>query len=247
MIIRPQKLIQAPLLIVLFTVCHLTPALGADTTPFHNESEAGVVITSGNSRAQSYNFKQLNSYEFEGNVVKLTGHYLGTQSNGVESARNWGLGLRYERILSEKFSVFASESLESDIFAGYLQRYNTDVGGKTEIVKTEDFNWISEGGYRYTTENRLNPPNANSHFVRLYTELNRAWTKSFSTRYWLEVLPNLTDSQAYQVNSELSLSAVLTSLLSLKTAYGIKYNHLPAPGVLETTDSQFTTALVAKF
>lgn len=226
-------------------------ALAADVSqansPFHNESEAGVVITTGNSKSQSYNFKQMSSYEFTGNVVKFNGRYLGTQSNGLESARSWSLGLRYERILSDKLSIFASETLESDVFAGYVQRYNTDVGGKYELMKQDDFNWFAEAGYRYTAEHRLIAPDANSHFIRLYTEANKKWNESVSTRLWVEGLPNLTTSDAYQLNTELSLSAVLTSIFSLKTAYAIKYNHLPAPGVLENTDSQFTTALVARF
>jgi putative salt-induced outer membrane protein len=238
-----------PVALLAFTLSAIAPAR-AETTPakpFTNESEAGIVVTGGNSKSRSYNFKQSNSYEFDGNVLRFAGRFLGTKANGVESARSWDLGLRYERILSDRLSVFAGEKLESDVFAGYLQRYNTDVGAKYSIVKQEGLDWLAELGYRYVAEHRLSGPDKNSHFARVYSEANRAWNAGFSTKLWVELLPNFTDSSGYLLNTELSASAVLTSILSLKTGYLLKYNNLPAPGVAEKSDSQFTTSLVAKF
>lgn len=214
---------------------------------FHNESEAGIVITSGNTRTQSLNFKQTDSYGWQSNVLTFKGNFLRTTTSGTENARYWTLGLRYDRVLSEHFNVYVGQAVESNLFAGYLQRYNTDLGGKYYFEKSEGFEWSAELGYRYTLENRLSGPNPRDHYVRGYTEAMRAWNQSVSTKLWVELLPNLTRSSDYQINTELSVSAALTEIFSVKSAYLVRFDHEPAPGALEKVDTLFTTSLVAKF
>jgi len=63
----------------------------------------------------------------------------------------------------------------------------------------------------------------------------------------LEYLPNLSEKNDYQVNTELSLAAALTSVFSLKTGYQVRFDNVPAKGVAFKTDKVLTTALVAKF
>jgi hypothetical protein len=109
-----------------------TVTAGAEETRLglSNESEAGVVITGGNAKAQSFNFLQLNQYRWESDRLRFDGRFLKSSASGVESARSWLLGLRYERSLVDHLSGFAGQNVESDVFAGFLQRYNTDVGAK---------------------------------------------------------------------------------------------------------------------
>ena len=214
---------------------------------FSNESEAGVVITGGNTKTQSQNYKQQNAYEWSVNQFKFNGQYMRTVSKGIESARNWSLGIRYERILTEAFTGFVAQSVEGDVYAGILQRYNTDLGAKYYFIKQEDLNWLGELGYRFTAENRIVAPNKQSQFIRAYTEATKDWNKTVNSKLWIEYLPNFTDSKAFFLNTELSLTSLMTQILSLKTAYLIKYANLPAPGTEAKTDTTFTMSLVAKF
>ena len=214
---------------------------------FANESELGVVIAGGNTRTQSVSAKQENSYSWSSNLFKLNARYLRTTNKGAESARTWSLGLRYERELIERLSAFLGQAIESDKFAGIVQRYNTDVGAKYFFVKEETLKWLGEAGYRYTIENKTDASQTKSSYGRLYTEVEKAFNASVSARFWIEYLPNFTLSEDYQANAELSLSALLNSIFSVKTAYLVRYDHMPNPGIEFTTDSVFTTALVAKF
>lgn len=222
-----------------------TPAVAAAAV-FKNESEAGIIITSGNSSAQSFNFKQLNSFAWDKNLFAFSGKYLNSNTEGVDTALLWNLGLRYERELSAFLSAFAGQDVESDIFSGYAQRYNTDLGGKYFIDKEEAFYWDVEAGYRYTIENRLTGQ-VNQNYLRFYTEANRDWTQTFSTKVDIEYLPNLTVASDYQLNGEISASAAITAIFAIKSGYVVKYRHLPPPPALKSTDTQFVTALVAKF
>ena len=227
-------------------------AVRADEMPavaqgLSNESEAGIVVNSGNANSQSYSLKEASSYGFYKNLFKSSGHFLETTANDVVSARNWDFGLRYERYLLSGISMYLGQNVESDRFAGFQQRYNSDFGGKYSILKSEDSYWNVEAGYRYSLQNLTTGTQTSGHFLRLFTEASRSWTKTFSSKYWLELLPSLTDSAAYRINTELSISSMLTSIFSIKSAYAIRFNNAPAGIASRTTDSTFTTALVAKF
>jgi putative salt-induced outer membrane protein len=222
----------------------LQTAIAAD---FTNESEAGIAVAAGNTKSKNYNVKQANAYKFDDNVLKFDARYLNSYSNNDESARYIFGGLRYERILNERFSLFVAQGFESDKFAGYYLRQLTDIGAKYNIVKEETFYWLAEAGYRYTNEKLNNGSHDYKNSLRAYTELEKKWNPSVSTKYFLEYVPNMKEGKDYQINTELSVSAALTSVFSIKSAYLLRYDHLPAATATTKTDTLLTTALVAKF
>jgi hypothetical protein len=95
-----------------------------------NETEASIVQVDGNTQSESYSAKQKTAYAFDLNSLVLAGRYLQTKSAAIETARSWDVSLRFERSLSERWSVFVQQSAESDPYSGYTQRDNTDLGGK---------------------------------------------------------------------------------------------------------------------
>ncbi|UXR65592.1 DUF481 domain-containing protein [Bdellovibrio bacteriovorus] len=214
--------------------------------PFTGEAEAGAVVVSGNSDSQSYAAKGKAVYTHEKNVYTAFGRYLKTDSNGVESARNWEAGARYERELTDYLGVFAGQKAESDVFNGYVQRDSTDLGLKYSLIKSDEMNWFFEVGYRYQKTLSTAGTVANDNMGRVYTEFNKALDKTLSFKYWAEYLPNFTEPDAYLFNTEASLNVMLNSIFSLKLAYLLQYqNEVPASGKYTTTTT--TMNLVAKF
>jgi putative salt-induced outer membrane protein len=218
----------------------------AATLGLHNESEVGVVVTSGNAPTNTFNFRQLNTYGWDLELVRFNARFLKTSTRSAETAKNWALGLRYERELAEQFGLYFGQAIESDPFAGYFQRYNTDAGGKYFLLKEDALVWTAEAGYRYTIENRR-AGDVNQSYLRFYTEASRAWTKTFSTKLWVEYLPNMSDSSDYQLNTEASANAAISDLFAIKLAYLIRNRGILVAPATEKTDAQFSTALVAKF
>jgi putative salt-induced outer membrane protein len=158
---------------VLLAIANIS--LAADAPPadgWKNESQAGLVLTKGNSDTSTQSLGEVASYQFGQNIVKLTANYLYSKSSDVVSAKSWNLGLRYERILTDKFSIFAGESVEGNQFAGVNQRYNTDIGGKYTIVKDDELTWFAEAGYRYTKENLILIDGFDEVLARIPSELN---------------------------------------------------------------------------
>lgn len=224
----------------------LLSSFSALAEPFAGEAEAGAVIVSGNSQSESYAAKAKTTYTHEQNVYSAFGRYLKTDSNGVESARNWEIGARYERELTDYLGVFAGQKAESDIFNGYIQRDSTDLGLKYSLIKSDEMNWFFEVGYRYQKTLPTVGTTTHDNMGRIYTEFNKALDKTLSFKYWAEYLPNFTNSDAYLFNTEASLNVMLNSVFSLKLAYLLQYqNSIPANGKYTTTTS--TMNLVAKF
>lgn len=213
---------------------------------FAAEAEAGAILQSGANKSESYNSKFLGTYTLlEKNIFTINGRYLRTTANGVESVRNWEAGVRYTRDLSEHFGVYVGQKVESDIFNGYLQRESTDAGLKYSLVKSDAMNWFVEAGYRYQKLMVAGAAESYSNMGRLYTEFNKQIDATLSFRYWAEYLPNFTEEEAYLANTEASLNIMLNSVFSLKLAYLIQYQNMPA--VDEYTTNTTTMNLVAKF
>jgi putative salt-induced outer membrane protein len=214
---------------------------------FSNESELGIASANGNTKTQTFTFKQVNDYKVDRNVFSLRSRYLNASANGVETARFFMLGLKYELEVSSRFGLFVGEALEKDKFANIDQRLITDAGGRYRFIDSDDTKFFSELGYRYMDEQRLDDTNAYSNYGRFFTEWSNNWNKNFSTKYWVEYLPNFTELTDWQLNTELSLTAILNSVFSLKSGVLVRYDHDPAPGIIYKTDTLFTTSLVAKF
>ena len=238
------------------------PAFAEDTPPkpFKDESEFGAAVVSGNTNSETYNLKQFNQYSWEINALKLNGHYLEARANGLQSAESWEISLRYERTLSDLVTVFTTYGLQSDPFAGYVQKNNADIGAKHFLSKDPDFNWFLEAGYRNTKTHYTGvQEDSENSSIRLYTEASKVPNKSENFRLWIEYVQTFLStqtgnhdylaSQDYQINVEPSMSILLTQILSLKVAYLFKYNNYLASDSTATKylDTLFTTALVAKF
>lgn len=221
--------------------------------PYQNESQVAVVQTSGNTTTESLSVKQLSTYTNNKDTAKVSGGYLKTSTDSVDTALKWDIGARYERLLSEKFSGYIGYSVESDRFANFIQRNNADVGGKYQITKTDKFDALSELGYRYTIEDTVAVERDLYYSsVRLYLEGIYRINETNSAKLWLEYLPNLDQSENYKINSEASISSAINTMFSLKVAYLVNYNNGQVKDATtgirpDYTDTTLTTALVAKF
>lgn len=224
----------------------------AADTVFKGESEATMTIVNGNSESTTVGAKTKNVWSFtELDSATLTGKYLNTKSNGVESAKNWGLALRYDHaIIKDTFTLFVQQMAEHDPYNGvFVQRDSTDLGAHYVIMKDDNFTWLAELGYRYTDTYAgiINGDRVKGNFVRAYTEASDKFNSSISGKIWFEYLSSLDTSKApNRWNAEASLSMALTDILQLKAAYLVNHtDDVVAPAKADTTT--WTTSLVANY
>ncbi len=224
-----------------------TPSIEIKEDGLKNETELTLVDAKGNSVSNAFGAKQQDAFKWDLNILKGEARYFNSSSGGVESARNWDLAVRYERELSALWSLYAGQGLESDPFAGVDRRFNTDLGARYKIMKDPVFSWTAEAGYRYTAQTNVNGSSLNSQFGRVYSEMIYTVSETSSAKLWLEYLPNFSTSENYLANGEASISSALSSLLSLKVAYLLKYNNRPPAPATQYLDRLLTTSLIAKF
>ncbi len=219
-----------------------------EKSPWAHESEASVVIVNGNSESESYSAKQKTSYKFDSNVLIATGRYLQSKSGSTETAKQWEAALRYERELSDRWSVFIQHGAESDTFAKYLQRDNTDLGGKYFFIKSDVRNFFLEAGVR-SSKTIASPIHTVIYFNsgRFYAEYTDKINESVSGKFWAEYLPDFKSSGGYLLNYEPSINVMMSQVFSIKVAYLVKYHSKVKTSDEKKEDRSFTTALVAKF
>lgn len=215
--------------------------------PFTHESEASIVTISGNTQTESYLFKQTSEYSFQKDLLILKGRYLRAKNFSTETARLWDLSLRYEHELSDLWSYFLQHGAESDPFAGFTQRDNSDIGAKYFLIKNNPEIFFLELGYRYSkTLSSLNTEVYYKNSGRLYLEYSDDITNEMSWRFWVEYLADTKDSQDYLVNYEPSFSLLMTPSFSLKLSYLTRYHNRIVIPEEKKEDSTFTTTLVFK-
>jgi putative salt-induced outer membrane protein len=218
-------------------------------SPWMHESEVSVIQVSGNTESESYSAKQKTSYTFDKNIVSTTGRYIQAKAGAEETARSWDLGAKYERTLSDMWAVFAAHGAESDTFAGYVQRNNTDLGGKFYFVKSDAQNIFSEVSYRATQNTKVEgakKPDGNENKGVVYVEWSQRLNETVSAKIWAKYQHNFTESKYYMLDYEPSLSVMMNNILSLKVAHQTKYQNEPGDG-RKKEDRSLTTSLVAKF
>lgn len=242
-------LFKTQILFLIFSTCALADIKNEDVLDrqIANESEVGFVSLTGNSKSESFTVKQLNAYKWDKNLARFDGRYLRSTTSDIETASRWLLGLRYEREVHDRMSLFLGQNAESDRFAEIDRRYNTDAGLKYFMIRTKGIEWFAELGYRYTTLFQIRGETQRFNQGRLYTQYTEDFSEYVSGKAWVEYVPNFTVEQSYLINSEFSVSAALSKILSLKTAYLINYNNAERAGVRERTDTTTTVTLVAKF
>jgi len=212
----------------------------------NHESEAGVVLTTGNTDAQTYRAKQTTEAKWDQNIGRFTSSYLYGKSAGTENLRKWDAGLRYERQILKKFGVYVGYTVDGNPFAGLESRQTGDLGGIYYVHETKDMELSTEAGYQLQSERKVTDITVNSHLVRVFLGWKQKWNDSISSQVTAEFLRNFEYSDDYRIHFEPSVSVLLTNVFSIKLGYSVDYRNSPAVAGKQSLDTIYTTSLVAR-
>jgi putative salt-induced outer membrane protein YdiY len=234
-----------------------------DTLGFHHESQLSYIVVGGNAKSESFSGKQTSVYNWEKDIAKLSAHYLSAKSQDQATrqtsgtAENWSTIGRWEHIfIPDTYSGFLQAGVSGDRFIGVQLAQAYDLGAKYFWVSNDRVKFFSELGYRYLHEDleKLNiTSEKESHFIRLYSQIDYTHTDSVKVGLWAEYLPDMKDNENYRINFSPYLLAILSDTFSLKFGYEGYYRNLPVdsgiPGVPNNVhfDFRHVTALIAKF
>lgn len=231
-------------------------ALSKDKS-WSSESEAGLVVNSGNAESQSVSFKTLNKYKLtDKDELVFKAEYF--QSEGMVdfikqlTSENTLVELKYSKVFHDLFGAFIVTSWSKDNFRGFENRFEVGPGLSYHFIKSEHKNLYTEHGYLYRQETEYEPgpargANSNINFYRAYFEGNKKFNPTLSGKLWLESKLNIENTEDIEVRVEPSLSVMLTGNFSLGLAYRYSFDNVPASKGFLRVDTMYMTTLKAKF
>jgi len=213
---------------------------------FSSDSEFSLIVAGGNSNNTSVNLVSKNRWPIAvKNIFKFGGHVTYATDEKSVDAKNWDVNLRYERKLNDRWGLYLGTVYEVDTFAGYQSRDNFDFGVIWAAIDEKDTDLDVELGYRWMYELDVDEIKEQDHKIRLYSKWEQNFTKNFGLIWWVELLPNLTRTKDYMLNTEPSVWVNVSEVLAFKFGYKWLYRGLPPAG-REKIDFTTTSSLLFK-
>jgi putative salt-induced outer membrane protein len=219
----------------------------AEAPPIREGSaELSFVGTSGNTSTNSLGAGCAIVYRPEEWELTAKTAYVRTRSSAVLSAEAFDTTLRAARSLTPRVSAFSRYGHLRDRFAGIAHRHGIDAGISVRVVTAERHELTVSGGAGYSSERRVVAPDVNSAVVPLGVLYEVRLSDTARVGNDLAFVASLQDAGDRRFTNVATLTARLTSQLSLKVSNTARHLSQPAPD-FEPLDTVTAIALVATF
>ncbi len=237
---------RARIVVLALTLSALPIALDAQAKPakpLEITADLGFVNTSGNTDVTtlSANYK----VGITTGPWKLT-HYFGTVYGKLKDSVNtsiWRMGVRADRLFTERFGLFGLVNYDKNRFAGIAGRWEQGAGAQWKAVaESEDKLDVELGLSAIQQQAVAAAPDRNFASARTAAIYRHNFTDKTYAQQNTEYLTNLQNGPDWRINSETSLVAPLSAGFGIKVSYVIRYQNLPDPG-FRATDRIFATGI----
>lgn len=223
-------------------------AFAADAEPkeWEGTGDASLLLTTGNTSNTTIGFGggvifRPNPWTFKSNTS-----YLVSKSAGIATAESFSVDGRGERAVSDIISFYGNLTHLTNRFGGFLNRTGAEAGIAIHLFQNPQHRVTAEYGmgalYEYRTD-FSNRTFVSARLAVLYTWKLTEMTEFGANIAMLEDLGNMSD---WRLNGGVSITTILNSVLSFRTAFKLDYMNLPVRGKV-STDTTTTVSLVAKF
>ncbi len=223
-------------------------AQGADSAPppLKGTLDLGLVAASGNTDILTFSLGEKLEYQRGKWTVTQGFKMVNSQSEGVETANEYGAYVQPAYVLSSRWKAYVLGSWDRNPFLGISQRWQEGVGASYGAVQGPKHTLTIDLGFSYfqqdfTTGTSSTFPTARGQATYKYALTEKAYLEDIFV-----YLPNLEDGNDYRINNQLSLVAPVVGRLALKASYLLQYQNAPQPG-FGTTDNLYTTGLQVTF
>jgi putative salt-induced outer membrane protein len=242
------------LLVQVATVQAQTAPAAAKVKRFEGTAALGYSQTSGNADATAINLSNKLKYTLRGWSMAQDLVFFYGEANNKVNANFWTAGLRAERRLTPRLGTYVVTRFDRNVLQGISRRFEEGVGLDYKLADApNDKLTLALGASAFQ---QTLTPGSSSAFAGSFPAARTAmdYKHLFSAKAYFqqtaEYLPNLSESQAFLLNSESALVAPLVSALAVKIGYVQRYNARPPVrnGVaLKKTDTFFSTAITYTF
>jgi putative salt-induced outer membrane protein len=211
---------------------------------------AGGLLATGNSRSLAATGsgslrlrRQLN--EYSANVAGNYGRSAPTPDDDMQtSVSNVQGRVRYDRFLSEHWSLFVAQSGRKDRFQGLALRLNFDPGLAFYIFDEDKHRLWLEAGYDLQYDIRENeflraatPPldkTETRHSARGFFGYENNINEILRFNTGVEYIQSVQQSKNWRLNWDSGVTSAISNKFSLSTTFSLRYDNNPLAGVRKT-------------
>jgi putative salt-induced outer membrane protein YdiY len=235
------------MLLVLGLAGLATPSFGAEGVPpkpWKGSAELSFVNANGNTKSSTFSNKDHFEYASGRALLDLDAGALRGTSRGDLTAEQYFASEKVGYKWSDNDYVFERLRWDKDRFAGINNRYDASLGLGRQLMKTVPNQLLVELGTGYVWEERLAGQPRNDYAAgRAYARYDRALSPTSGFRQDVVYVHNYEQARDYRIKTETSVTAAMTSVLSLKTAFVWSRAGRPPPGFIKD-DTVVSAALI---
>lgn len=207
----------------------------AETQKISDIAELSYVDSGGNSKLRSLVFNNLLKYPVsDKTAIDWKINVLYGETDGVTSAERYLTELRGTYQLTDRMYSLVMGSWTRDTFAGFDARYFLGAGVGYKIIMSMPHLLQAEAGLNYTMEDLTDRTNNTFPGGRLFGQYEYHFNDKNKFTQSVEYLPDFKETGNYNINSETALISALSTFLSMKGSYVIRYDHEPPTGRKDT-------------
>jgi putative salt-induced outer membrane protein len=224
------------------------PARSEDIHAKKWTDKAQVSYLSANGNTKSSTLGASNEFEYKWTHLSmgLNAGGLGTQSQHVITAEQYYANEKLAVNLTARNYAFERAGWDKSRFSGIANRVDSSLGLGRELLKTSRNDLILELGGGFVNEQRIASERQSFASGRAYGKYVHTISPTGNFSQDAEYLHNFKRSQGYRVNTETALVSAMSTHMSLKVSYVVKYLNEPAPG-FGKTDTMTAAALIFNY
>lgn len=217
---------------------------------------AGGLLASGNSRSLALTSSGMlrlrrGANEYSANAAGNYGRSAPTPADDMQtSVSNIQGRVRYDRFLSEHWSLFVAQSARKDRFQGLALRLNFDPGVAFFFFDEDKHRLWAELGYDLQYDIRENAAlraaptpidkTETRHSGRGFLGYENNINEVLRFNTGVEYIQAVSESKNWRLNWDTGLTSAISNKFSLSTTFNLRYDNNPLAGVRKTDT---TTAL----
>lgn len=214
--------------------------------PLRLQADLGLVNTAGNSAVTTLNVGEKltltrNRFTFTQQFAVIYG-----RTGDSTITNQWKASVRQDYRFATHVGAFVRGGFERNTTAGIARRFEEAAGLKATFLDRERTTLESELGAALNQQTATTDVTENFASGRAAVLFRQYVTATAFVTEDLEVLPNLDNTDDVRVNSETSLTAPISSRISVKLTYTVKFDNVPQPG-FEKTDRIFSAGIQVVF
>lgn len=229
--------------------CLLAAGSAAAQTPDTTKLTVGLglVTTGGNTNVTTFNFGNSFSYIHRPWVFSEAASMIYGSTHDTVNNDQYHLLLRVDYSLHDGLSAYFYGGFDRDRFAGIVSRYQEAAGIAWKAVERPRDLLTLEVGLGENQQRDVGSDSSASFLAaRGAVTYKHMLNKTAYVQEAAEMLPDLQHSKNLRINSATDLVAPLSTVVSLKVGYTVRFDNLPPVG-FKKTDRILTTGIQIAF